>query len=69
MPAADKAKLQETYAKEALRLLRDAMAKGFKNVEHLKNNAGFDALRDHEEFRKLVHELEAKLKAEAGKKS
>jgi tetratricopeptide (TPR) repeat protein len=62
LPAAQRTKLAEDYAHEALRLLRDAIARGYQDVAHLKKDPDFDALRAREDFQKLVRELEAKVK-------
>jgi tetratricopeptide (TPR) repeat protein len=50
-PAAD------SHAREAVRLLRRAVAKGFKDRAHLEADPDLEALRSHEDFRKLVEEL------------
>jgi serine/threonine protein kinase/tetratricopeptide (TPR) repeat protein len=61
LPAA-REKLAEEYAHDALRLLRDAIAKGYQDVEQLKQDPDFDALRAREEFQALARELEAQAK-------
>ena len=40
-------------------MLRDAVAKGYKDVEHLRTNKDLDPLREREDFKKVVAELEA----------
>ena len=47
------------YADQAMAMLRDAVAKGYKDVDHLKNNKDLDVFREREDFKKLVAELEA----------
>jgi serine/threonine protein kinase len=43
----------------AMKLLRDAVAKGFKDAAHLKKNSDLDPLRGREDFQKLVEALAA----------
>ena len=50
------------YADQAIAMLRDAVAKGYKNIEHLKNDKYIGAIREREDFKKIVAELEAKTK-------
>jgi len=47
------------YADQTMAMLRDAVAKGYKDIEHMKQNKVFDVLREREDFKKLVAELEA----------
>jgi tetratricopeptide (TPR) repeat protein len=54
------AKQAEQYAARAVALLRQAVAKGYKNVEHMKNDTDLDALRQREDFKKLIQELNPK---------
>jgi hypothetical protein len=48
------------YGDAAMRLLRDAVSKGYKNVAHMKKDTEIDLLRQREDFQKLVAELEGK---------
>jgi serine/threonine protein kinase len=50
------------YADQAIAMLRDAVGKGFQNVDLLKQDKYIGAIREHEEFKKVVAELEAKMK-------
>ena len=50
------------YADQAMAMLRDAVAKGYKDIEHLKQNNDFDLLREREDFKQLISELQAKKK-------
>jgi tetratricopeptide (TPR) repeat protein len=50
----------QLYDDAAMRLLRDAVSKGYKDVAHMKKDTDLDPLRQREDFRKLVAELEAK---------
>jgi hypothetical protein len=43
-----------------VKLLREAVSKGFKNVVHMKKDPDLDPLRQREDFKKLVAELEGK---------
>jgi hypothetical protein len=47
------------YGDRAMKLLRAAVSKGFKNVAHLKKDTDLDPLRKRDDFQKLVAELEA----------
>jgi tetratricopeptide (TPR) repeat protein len=57
-PAKRKAEM-DLYGDEAMKLLRDAVAKGYKNVGQLKNDNTLAPLRPREDFQKLLAELEA----------
>jgi serine/threonine protein kinase len=46
------------YGDAALKLLRDAVSKGYKDVAHIKKDTDLDPLRQQFDFRKLVAELE-----------
>ena len=41
-------------------MLRDAVAKGYKDAAHMKKDKDLDALREREDFKRLVADLEAK---------
>jgi len=43
-----------------MKLLRDAVAKGYKDVLHMKRETDLDPLRQREDFQMLVAELEGK---------
>jgi tetratricopeptide (TPR) repeat protein len=51
------------YAEEAVELARKAIKAGYKNYILLKNSNDFAPLRDRDDFRKLIAELEAKFPA------
>ncbi len=59
VPLADKAETKEKRAVRAVELLRQAVAKGFKDAAHMKRDADLDALRGRDDFKKLLAELEA----------
>jgi hypothetical protein len=45
-----------------MRLLRDAVSKGYNDVAHVKKDTSLDPLRQRERFQMLVAELEGNLK-------
>jgi serine/threonine protein kinase/tetratricopeptide (TPR) repeat protein len=55
----DDAKLQDQYAARAVELLRQAIAKGYKDAAHVKQDKDLDALRSRQDFTKLFAELGA----------
>jgi serine/threonine protein kinase len=48
------------YADEAMKMLRDAVSKGFKDTAHMKQDKDLDPLREREDFKKLLAEVEGK---------
>jgi hypothetical protein len=56
---ADAAPLAKKSSLEAMALLKQAVAKGYKNAAHMKQDKDLDALHDRADFKKLVTELEA----------
>jgi hypothetical protein len=48
------------YGDAAMRLLRDAVSKGYKDAPHMKKDSDLEPLRQREDFQKLVAELEGK---------
>jgi serine/threonine protein kinase/tetratricopeptide (TPR) repeat protein len=61
-PAIDAARLAEEQADLAMDWLRKAVAAGYKNSSHMKQDEDLDALRGREDFKKLIADLEAKQK-------
>jgi hypothetical protein len=57
-PAASLSK--EECAKRAVALLRQAVAQGFNNVEHMKRDDDLTALRQRDDYKKLLAELQTK---------
>jgi hypothetical protein len=51
------------FAARALELLRQACARGFKDIKHIKKDSDLDALRQGGDFKTFVSELEAELEA------
>jgi tetratricopeptide (TPR) repeat protein len=61
---------KEECARRAVALLRQAVAKGWKDpkdIEHMKKDEDLEALRGREDFQKLLAELEAANTARPGK--
>lgn len=54
----------EEQADQSIAWLQKAIAAGYKNVEQMKKDKDLDPLRDREDFKKLLAELEAKVAAE-----
>ncbi len=49
-----------TFDARAVELLRQAVAKGYKDIEHLKKDDDLKPLREREDYKKLVKDLEEK---------
>jgi tetratricopeptide (TPR) repeat protein len=58
-PLADKPETKGEYAARAVELLRQAVAKGFKDVAQMKKDTDLDALRQRDDFKKVLAEVEA----------
>jgi serine/threonine-protein kinase len=58
--AGDDPKQTESYAARAVELLRQAVAKGYQDIAHLKNDPDLKTLRMRDDFRQLLRSLEAK---------
>jgi serine/threonine protein kinase/tetratricopeptide (TPR) repeat protein len=52
----------QRYATRAVRLLQQAIARGYKDVQHLKKDTDLDALRSRADFGKVIADLEHKAK-------
>ncbi len=50
------------YADQAMAMLRDAVAKGYKDADRMQTDKDLDPLRAREDFKAVVAELEAKVK-------
>jgi hypothetical protein len=48
------------YGDAAMKLLRDAVSKGFKDMPHMTKDVDLDPLRQREDYEKLVAEQEGK---------
>jgi len=51
---------RQRYADQVIDLLRQAIGRGFKDVERLNKERAFDPLRAQDEFKKLLAELQKK---------
>jgi hypothetical protein len=66
--AATKDQLDETkrqdaiqfFGDKAMAMLRDAVTKGYKDIDHLRKDDDLKALHERRDYQKLVQELEAK---------
>jgi hypothetical protein len=54
--------LMQTYAVRAVDLLREAVARGWKNAAHMKKDPDLAPLRKRDDFQKLLADLETKQK-------
>jgi hypothetical protein len=61
-PAADAARLSKEQADLAMAWLHKAVAAGYRNAAHMKANKDLDPLRQREDFKELLAELENKKK-------
>jgi serine/threonine protein kinase len=52
----------QCYGDAAMKVLRDAVSKGYMRVPHMKKDTDLDPLRQRDDFQKLVAELEGKRK-------
>jgi tetratricopeptide (TPR) repeat protein len=55
---------KEKQARLAMECLKKAIAAGFNDISLMKKDSDLDALRDREDFKKLLAELEAKVTKE-----
>jgi serine/threonine protein kinase len=56
---AERTQLAKKYADQALTWVREAITRGYTDVEHLKKDDDLLAVRSHPDFQKLVTELES----------
>jgi serine/threonine protein kinase/tetratricopeptide (TPR) repeat protein len=54
LDAASRQAEMRSYADQAMAMLRDAVAKGYKNIEYLKGDMELNALREREDFKTLL---------------
>jgi eukaryotic-like serine/threonine-protein kinase len=57
-PGADATRLAKEEADRAMVWLKQAIAAGYKDVAHMAKDRDLDALRDRQDFKKLVAELQ-----------
>jgi hypothetical protein len=50
---------KEVYTISAVALLQQAVAKGYNDAEHMKKDDDLKSLRERDDFKKLLAELEA----------
>ena len=60
LPEPKRKELTRSYSDQAMQLLEQAVAGGYKDVNQLKNAEDFRQLRSREDFKKLVASLESK---------
>jgi serine/threonine protein kinase len=53
---------KEFYAGQAIAMLRESVARGYRDAAHMKQDKYISAIHEHEDFKKVVAELEAKMK-------
>ncbi len=58
----ERARLRDTYAAQAVDLLHQAVDKGYRDLKDLKEASELNVLRDRDDFKKLLREVEEKLK-------
>jgi serine/threonine protein kinase len=61
-PEAQATAAVQFYGDATMKMLKDAVAKGFKDLPDMKQNEGLDPLRGREDFKRLLAELEANKK-------
>ena len=59
-PGADAARLAKDDADRAMQWLHKAVQAGYKDAAHMKSDADLDALREREDFKELLAELQKK---------
>jgi serine/threonine-protein kinase len=60
LSVAKRQELARSYADRAMALLRQAVAAGYKDAEHMKKDKDIDPLRGREDFKKMLADVEAK---------
>ena len=53
---------KQEYADRSMDWLRRAVTAGFNDAKHMKKDSDLDALRERDDFKKLIADLEAKQK-------
>jgi tetratricopeptide (TPR) repeat protein len=61
-PGADAPRLAEQYAARAVELLRQAAERGFKDIGYLKKDDDLKLLREREDYKQMLKELDDKSK-------
>jgi hypothetical protein len=60
LDAAKRKEMAQFYGDEAMKLLREAVKRGFKDAAHMKEDSDLDPLRSRKDFQTLLAELEKK---------
>jgi hypothetical protein len=60
LDATQRKEAAQLYGDAAMKLLRDAVSKGYMGVAHMKKDTELDPLRQRDDFQQLVAELEGK---------
>jgi eukaryotic-like serine/threonine-protein kinase len=60
LPKIKRQELARSYGDEAIALLRHAVDRGYKDLDYLKKTDEFKSVRDRDDFKKLLAEVEAK---------
>jgi tetratricopeptide (TPR) repeat protein len=63
LDATQRKEAAQFYGDAAMKLLRDAVGKGYQDLPHMKKDTDLDPLRQREDFQKLVAELEGMAKS------
>jgi len=61
--------LAEPYAIRSIGLLKLAVQRGYKDVDHMKKDSDLDPLRGRKDFKEFIADLESRLKKEVAKAS
>jgi hypothetical protein len=62
-PSADEARLTMEQADQAMAWLKKAIAAGYKDADRIAKDKDLDALRDRDDFKKLMAEVQASKKS------
>jgi tetratricopeptide (TPR) repeat protein/predicted Ser/Thr protein kinase len=65
LPAEQRPDLAEKYASEAVDLLRQAVLRGYRNLNEIKTEKGFDSVRGYAGFQNVVADLKEKARGQA----
>jgi serine/threonine protein kinase/tetratricopeptide (TPR) repeat protein len=60
LPEGQRREVAQAYARRAVELLREAVSRGYKDVNALKRLPEYEPLRGREDFQKLLRELESR---------
>jgi tetratricopeptide (TPR) repeat protein len=62
LPDAKREELARSYGIRAMEMLRQALAKGYKDAAHMKNDSDLNPLRSRDDFKKLLADLDKGVK-------